>query len=140
MQPIRTSLVFSGLLLLAGCASTQDATDILENKVPGTATLTGTVTAPSAFQAARVYARNTDKNIIYMVYTGGGRYQAVALFPGPYEVWVETSGLESDREEIQIEAGEALNVDFSLREGAPQLAGQGTFMGLDRGGDRKSVV
>ena len=75
-----------------------------------------------------MYARNTDKNIIYMVYTGGGRYQAVALFPGPYEVWVEKTGFESDRQEIQIDAGEHLNVDFSLTESGPQSAGQGSFM------------
>ncbi|MCH8017573.1 MAG: carboxypeptidase regulatory-like domain-containing protein [Acidobacteria bacterium] len=140
MQTVKASLfVLLGLLLLAGCASTQE-NDILENKVPGTAMLTGTVTAPTAFQAARVYARNTDKNIIYMVYTGEGRYQAVALFPGPYEVWVEKSGFESDRQEIQIEAGEVLNVDFSLREAAPQSAGQGTFMGLERGSRAKDAL
>jgi len=140
MQPVKTSVfILLGLLLLAGCASTQE-NDILENKVPGTATLTGTVTAPTAFQAARVYARNTDKNIIYMVYTGEGRYQAVALFPGPYEVWVEKTGFESDRQEFQIEAGEILNVDFSLTESGPQSAGQGSFMGLDRGGRAKDAV
>ncbi len=136
MQPVKTSLwVLSGLLLLPGCASTQDATanDILVNKLPGTAMLTGEVTAPKAFQAAKVYARNTDKNIIYMVYTGGGRYQTVALFPGPYEVWVDKTGFESDRQEIQVEAGEVLNVDFSLREATPRSAGQGSFLGRNMG-------
>ena len=64
------------LLVLPGCGSTQDetTTGLLENKVPGTAMLTGTVTAPSPFVAAKVYAQNMDKNIIYMVYTGDGDY------------------------------------------------------------------
>ncbi len=143
MQPVKTSLwVLSGLLLLPGCASTQDATadDILENKLPGTAMLTGEVTAPKAFQAAKVYARNTDKNIIYMVYTGGGRYQTVALFPGPYEVWVDKTGFESDRQEIQVEAGDVLNVDFSLREATPRTAGQGSFLGRNMGDRAKEAL
>ena len=142
MQPVKTSLlVLSGLLFLPGCASTQDATanDILENKLPGTAMLTGEVTAPKAFQAAKVYARNTDKNIIYMVYTGGGRYQTVALFPGPYEVWVEKTGFESDRQEIQVEVGDVLNVDFSLREATPRSAGQGSFLGRNMGDRTKEA-
>ena len=143
MQPVKTSLlVLSGLLFLPGCASTQDATanDILENKLPGTAMLTGEVTAPKAFQAAKVYARNTDKNIIYMVYTGGGRYQTVALFPGPYEVWVEKTGFESDRQEIQVEVGDVLNVDFSLREATPRSAGQGSFLGRNMGDRTKEAL
>ena len=80
MQQVKTSLVvLMGLLLLPGCASIQNeaTTGFLQNKVPGTATLTGKVTAPKAFEAAKVYAQNMDKNIIYMVYTGDGNYQAV---------------------------------------------------------------
>ena len=135
MQSIKTSFfVLMGLLLLPGC-STQNkpTTPILENKVPGTATLTGTVTAPRAFESARVYAQNTDKNIIYMVYTGDGNYQAVAMFPGNYQVWVEKTGFESDQQEIQLEAGAVMNVDFSLREVPPQNLSQGSFLGLERG-------
>ena len=136
MQQVKTSLfVLMGLLLLPGCASTQNeaTTGLLKNKVPGTATLTGKVTAPKAFEAAKVYAQNMDKNIIYMVYTGDGNYQAVAMFPGNYEVWVEKTGFESDRREIHVEAGAELNVDFSLREVPAQHFGQGSFLGLDRG-------
>ena len=130
-----------GLLLVLGCAAPeQGAPTTLTNQVPGTGMLTGEVTAPSAFQAARVYAKNVDKNIIYMVYTGGGHYQTVAMLPGSYEVWVEKPGFESDPETIQVEAGGDLNIDFSLREVSAQAVGQGTFMGLDRGGRAKDAL
>ena len=75
-----------------------------------------------------------------MVYTGGGHYQTVAMLPGSYEVWVEKTGFESDVEKIQVEAGGELKVDFSLTEVAPQAVGQGTFMGLDRGGRAKEAL
>jgi hypothetical protein len=101
------------------------------NQVPGTGMLSGQVTAPKAFQAAKVYARNLDKGIIYLVYTGGGLYQTVAMLPGSYEVWVESPGFESDRQEIQVEGGAVLNLDFSLREAQAQAVGQGTI-GVDR--------
>ncbi|MCH8819893.1 MAG: carboxypeptidase regulatory-like domain-containing protein [Acidobacteria bacterium] len=94
-----------GLLFALGCAMPEEgAPSTLTNQVPGTGMLTGEVTAPGAFQAAKVYAKNVDKNIIYMVYTGGGRYQTVAMLPGSYEAWVEKTGFESDLEKIQIEA------------------------------------
>jgi len=64
--------------------------------VPGTATLSGTVTAAQPFQAAQVYIRNLDKGIVYMVYTDAGRFRAVALFPGNYEISASTKHFESD--------------------------------------------
>ena len=120
-----------GLLCLLGCGDS-GMIDTQQNRVPGTGMLSGQVTAPTAFQAARVYATNIDRDIIYMVYTGEGQYQTVAMLPGNYEVWVEKPGFESDRQEVEIEAGSALNLDFSLREALPQAAGQGSFLGTDR--------
>ena len=120
-----------GLLCLLG-GGDSGMIDTQQNRVPGTGMLSGQGTAPTAFQATRVYATNVDVDIIYMVYTGEGRYQTVAMLPGNYEVWVEKPGFESDRREIEVEAGSALNLDFSLREAPPQAAGQGSFLGLDR--------
>ena len=143
MSQVRTSFfVIPGLLFLLGCASLKNEAldNAAGNPVPGTAMLKGKVTAPKAFQAARVYARSLDKNILYMVYTGDGSYQTVAMFPGSYEVWVEKTGFESDRSTIRIEADEELNVDFSLREAAPQTGGQGSFLGLDRGSRAKDAL
>ena len=142
MEPGKTCYgLILGLLFAVGCTTPEvGGPATLSNQVPGTGMLTGQVTAPGAFQAAEVYAKNVDKNIIYMVYTGGGHYQTVAMLPGSYEVWVEKTGFESDVEKIQVEAGGELKVDFSLTEVAPQAVGQGTFMGLDRGGRAKEAL
>src|SRR6058998_95018 len=54
----------------------------------GMATMTGSVSAGRPFKAAQVYIRNTDKRILYMVYTNAGQFRALGLFPGSYEVSV----------------------------------------------------
>ena len=93
-------------------------------EVPGTGKLSGTVTASQAFTAAQVYIRNVDLGIVYMVYTNQGRYRAVALFPGNYEVSVSTKQLESDAQTVTISAGETAEVNLSLSPlsgDAPQL-------------------
>ena len=86
----------------------------LQAEVPGTATLSGTVTAAQEFTAAQVYARNLDRDMVYMVYTNGGRYRAVALFPGTYEVSASTKHLESDVQTVTVSAGDAAEVDLTL--------------------------
>ena len=96
----------------------------LQAEVPGTATLSGTVTASNPFTAAQVYIRNVDHGIVYMVYTNQGRYRAVAIFPGTYEVSASTKHLESDTQTVTITAGEPAEVDLSLSPlsgDAPQL-------------------
>src|SRR5262245_52906545 len=55
----------------------------------GLASMTGLVDAAKPFKAAQVYIRNVDKKILYMVYTAGGKFKAVALLPGNYEVNVQ---------------------------------------------------
>lgn len=86
----------------------------LRAEVPGTGKLSGTVTASQAFTAAQVYIRNVDLGIVYMVYTNQGRYRAVALFPGNYEVSVSTKHLESDAQTVTITAGETAEVNLFL--------------------------
>src|SRR5690242_16762548 len=52
----------------------------------GTASLTGTVDAAKPFKAAQVYLRNLDTRMLYMVFTNAGKFRAVALLPGSYEI------------------------------------------------------
>ena len=116
------------------------ATLSVRAEVPGTGKLSGTVTAPQAFTAAQVYIRNVDLGIVYMVYTNQGRYRAVALFPGNYEVSVSTKHLESDAQAVTIAAGDTAEVNLSmspLSSDTPQLvipAGR-TAMESGRSGD-----
>src|SRR5439155_1707585 len=82
----------------------------------GMATMTGSVTAGKPFKAAQVYIRNTDKRILYMVYTNAGQFRALGLFPGNYEVGVTARGLKSDIQRLAIKAGDAPSLRFSLTD------------------------
>ncbi len=86
----------------------------LQAAVPGTATVTGTVTSTQPFQAAQVYLRHLDRDIVYMVYTQDGRFRAVALFPGTYEISATTKRLESDTRTITVGADSTAEVSLSL--------------------------
>src|SRR5262245_55070495 len=82
----------------------------------GMATMTGSVTAGKPFKAAQVYIRNTDKRILYMVYTNAGQFRALGLFPGNYEVSVTARGLKSEIQKLAIKAGDAPSLRFSLTD------------------------
>src|ERR1700758_448909 len=78
----------------------------------GTGSLSGSVKAPKEFKAAKVYARNVDKNVVYMVYTEGGKYQMVDLFPGNYEVTVMKSGFGGGEvQKVTVTAGANATAD-----------------------------
>ena len=101
--------MFWSLPSIAGAQPTANGAPI-----PGLARVSGTVQSPAVFTAARIYLRNVDRQILYMVYTAEGRYRAVALLPGNYEVGVSAEGFESDLRHLTLEAGDTLVVDFSL--------------------------
>ena len=88
----------------------------LRAAVPETASLSGMVTSAHPFKAAQVYIRNVDKRILYMVYTQAGRFRAVALFPGNYEINVSTRHLGSDVQKLALKAGDTAQLNLSLRE------------------------
>src|SRR5258706_3393321 len=83
--------------------------------LPGTAALSGTVEAPKPFQAAQVFIRNREKRMLYMVYTNKGRYSAVALFPGTYQVSVTARGLQSDVKKVVVKAGDTATLNLALQ-------------------------
>jgi streptogramin lyase len=84
----------------------------------GTGTLSGTVKAPKEFKAAKVYAKNVDKNVVYMVYTEDGHYQVVDLFPGNYDVSVTKNGFTGgDVQKVTVTAGGNATADLTLKEG-----------------------
>src|SRR5262245_45969064 len=93
-------------------------TQVVEAAMPGMATVSGTVTAPGAFTAARVYLRNTEKQITYMVYTQGGKFRATPLFPGNYQISVLTKGLVSDTQNVSLKEGANTAITLAMRAGA----------------------
>jgi len=104
-------LVGSGFALRATPADSPDA-------LPGTASISGTVTSEKEFKGAKVYATNLEKNVVFMVYTAGGHYQFVNLFPGTYEVRVEKNGFDSEGpKKVSVSSSGDVKADFSLRAG-----------------------
>ena len=88
------------------------------DELSGLASASGTVTSSSEFKAAKVYFRNPDKRILYMVYTNAGKFQVMNLRPGNYEVSVLAKGLASDVQKIDVTAGAKAIVNVSLHEAA----------------------
>jgi virginiamycin B lyase len=102
------------------------------------------VKASKPFQAAQVYAERTGEkvNVVYMVYTAAGKFKAVNMLPGTYNVWVDKKGFHSDPVKVEIEAGKNASLDLSLLEGDKPAAsrtagGMGGGMGEEapRGGN-----
>jgi len=107
------TLVFSWVALLAVALLTA-ATSAKAAPLPGTAAVSGTVESPQPFKAAQVYFRNNAKRMLYMVYTVGGHYQAMQLFPGEYEVSVKTKGQQSDVQKLTLASGQTATVNLSM--------------------------
>lgn len=103
-----------GILLLSAALAMPSAAQIT-----GTGTLNGTVTAPKALSAAKVFARKAGPNITYVVFTEGGKYSAVNVMPGNYEVWAEHQGLTSDRTTVTISADQTTRVSITMTESEP---------------------
>src|SRR3954451_1501288 len=84
----------------------------------GTASMTGTVDAAKPFKAAQVYIRNVDTRMLYMVFTAAGKFRAVALLPGSYEINVQARGLESDVQKLVVKAGDRPDLKLSMHDAA----------------------
>ena len=112
----RITLAVLAAALLTGAAS-----------LPGTATIEGVVDAAKPFKAAQVHLLNVDKNVLFMVYTAGGRYRAPHLFPGRYELSVRKAGFAADTRTIVVAAGATETVNFTLREAPAVPLRQGEF-------------
>src|SRR5437016_4208039 len=110
MASLGAVCIFLGLSVLAGARPLPAQS----GATAGTASLSGTVDSATPFKAAQVFIRNTDKRILYMVYTNAGQFRAVSLFPGNYEVKVGTKGLESDVQKLTVKAGENPKLKLSL--------------------------
>src|ERR1044072_9079659 len=85
---------------------------------PGFGALSGAVQSATPFKAAQVLIRNVDKRILYMVYTAGGHFRSVALFPGNYEVSARSGALQSEVQKVMVKAGDNAPVMLSLRNAA----------------------
>src|SRR5262245_9949541 len=118
----RMRMQFHAVLLAMACALLPAAKHALGQSAPpgaselsGLASVSGTVTSASTFKAARVYFRNVDKRMQYMVYTADGKYHAMHLLPGKYEMRVEARSLDSPVTEIVLKPGSNPPQNATLR-------------------------
>src|SRR5262245_13459154 len=112
------ALTFALIIAAAVNGGLGGSPPVAQDAVPGSGNLTGTVQASTPFKAAQVLIRNVDKRILYMVYTNGGKFRSVALFPGNYEVSARTGALQSDVQKLVVKAGDNAPVTISLRAAA----------------------
>ena len=113
---IGTSLAGLAIAIYFAASGPKTLTTVEAASLPGTATLSGTVDSSKPFQAAQVYIRNVDKRMLYMVYTSGGQYRAINLFPGNYELSMRAKGLESEVQKLVLTAEQAARANVSLRD------------------------
>ena len=126
------------MLLVLGMDRVEAAEATLSaNPIPGMASLSGTVRAPSTFNTARVYIRNEERGILYQVFTQDGCYRAVALFPGEYQVSVSAEGLESDIQSLTLRVGDSPTLDLSLRPTESPRVELNPYSGTDRNEARR---
>jgi|SoiMethySBSTD1v2_1073268.scaffolds.fasta_scaffold44007_3 virginiamycin B lyase len=109
---IATLFAFAGL---APAAAHAQSTPAKGAELAGLASVSGTVTSPVPFKAAKVYFRNADRRMQYMVYTAGGKYEALHLLPGNYDMRVEAEGLESAVTQVTLGAGRNPPQNATLR-------------------------
>lgn len=123
-------LVAAYVLNVSGGAATVMARQ--RGELAGMARLSGAVTAPQAFKAGQVFIRNVDRKILYMVFTNGGQYRSLALFPGNYEVSVKARGLQSDVQKLVLRAGQNATLSLAMQPGAGIIPAVATpFAGYD---------
>jgi virginiamycin B lyase len=111
-------LRFSAALAASICiaaVSVPPAMAQAKSELNGLASVSGTVTAAVPFKAAKVYFRNNERRMQYMVYTSGGKYQAMHLLPGRYEMRVQAEGLESGAIQLTLNAGANPSQNATLR-------------------------
>ncbi len=88
--------------------------------LPGYGELTGKVTGVKTGVLPVVYAYNTDKNVSYTVFVVNGKFRAVNLIPGAYDVTLRpaVNQLEGfDRQTVKrtIAANAQVTADFALK-------------------------
>jgi hypothetical protein len=107
-----------GLLLLAVGLFSVTTPVAYAQATAGTGSITGAVTDPSGaiVPAADVTVRNVDTNLTRNIKSNeAGRYEVVALQPGPYEVRVSKSGFaKMVRTGITVAVGSRAVVDVAM--------------------------
>src|SRR5437016_57576 len=117
----RRNAFFFAAIAFAVCALGLTPGHALESTIRGTGAVTGTVTAGKPFKAAHVYLRGQDKPVTFMVFSANGKYQAINVLPGSYQVSAERRGFSPEPRTIVVKAGETVTADLTMKDG-PDVA------------------
>ena len=114
----------------AGPLGARPAAAQTASPLDGTATLSGMVTAAEPFAAARVYIRNVDRRILYMVYTQAGRVSRRGALPRHLRGF-------RPRDRARVRRGAPGAERGRQRQPGPVAAGRGRRPHAGRGGRRR---
>ena len=94
------------------------------DQFPGHGQLSGTVTGSQPGVLPVVYAYNSDRNVGYKVYVVNGKYRAVNLMPGPYDVTIrpaidQLEGFTPETVSLDVAADAHVTADFALKNVGP---------------------
>ena len=108
------------LLGLAACAQSDRVTGL-----EGYGQLSGTVTGSEPGVLPVVYAYNMDKDVAYTVFVVDGKYRAVNLIPGPYDVTIRAAvdqleGFDPVTVQLEVTADTHFEADFALQNVGPR--------------------
>ena len=121
---MRTLRLIAGLFVaLLGIASVGRAA-----LLPGLGEVSGWVAGPKD-RIVSVYLYNTRNQVGYAVFAIDGKYRAVDLFPGHYEITVRTDGLEMAPVPIDVRADGRVTADLAPKAvaAAPRYTGGMTY-------------
>ena len=104
-----------GLVLTIAMLLWASTNPVFADQIAGTGNLVGIVSSAKKFTAARVFAHLAEKHVSYTVFTKDGRFEAVNLFPGEYEVWVEENGFAIEKRKVVVKAGKTSQLDIALK-------------------------
>jgi len=90
---------------------------LIANELAGLGSVSGSVSADEPFLSARVYLRDANRHVTYMVYTAGGSFQARNVMPGTYEVSAEKTGFSSDAQTVVVATGQSATANLKLTKG-----------------------
>ena len=108
------------LLGFAACTQTDQLTGL-----EGYGQLSGKVTDSEPGVLPVVYAYNTDKDVAYTVFVVNGKYRAVNLIPGSYDVTIrpavdQLEGFDPVTVQLDVAADAQAKADFALQNVGPR--------------------
>jgi streptogramin lyase len=112
-------ILLSGFLLTS--CSQSDVTESMTDVLPGYGKLTGSVSGSQPGVLPVVFALNTQKDVSYTVFVINGKYRAVNLIPGSYDITIRAAvdqleGFTQQTVSMDVAAGSHVTADFTLED------------------------